>query len=262
MWVVMSSTHLDTSRHPITDQAFQAECRERLDQDGALVLQRFASQATIDRIVDEFAGREADAYYASRTHNVYLTPTDSSFPQDHPLNRQVVSSKGLIADDEIASDSALRDIYEDPDFRNFLCRVLGIDEIFPYADDLSSINVHFAAERKELGWHFDNSAFAVTMLLQTPTGGGRFEYVPNVCDTDEADMAYERVGLVLDGDEPVETLEFEPGDLVVFRGRNALHRVTPTQGDVTRILVVFAYNDEPGIALSESALATFYGRSS
>ena len=36
--------------------------------------------------------------------------------------------------------------------------------------------------------------------------------------------------------------------------------VTPTEESTTRLLVVFAYNDKPGIALSESALATFYGR--
>ncbi len=45
-----------------------------------------------------------------------------------------------------------------------------------------------------------------------------------------------------------------------FRCRDALHRVTPTEGSTTRMLVGFADNDRSGIALSESALATFYGR--
>ena len=53
---------------------------------------------------------------------------------------------------------------------------------------------------------------------------------------------------------------FAPGGLVLFRGRNAMHRVTPTVGAVTRLLVVFAFNDRPGVALSDSALRTFYGR--
>ncbi|WP_273270758.1 hypothetical protein, partial [Methylophaga sp.] len=110
------------------------------------------------------------------------------------------SSKGLIADDQIPSDSALRDVYNDPSFRAFLCGVLGIDEIHPYADSLSSINVHFAAAGQELGWHFDNSSFAVTMLLQAPEGGGSFDYVPAVRDADAGDMAYQRVNAVLDGD--------------------------------------------------------------
>ncbi len=54
-------------------------------------------------------------------------------------------------------------------------------------------------------------------------------------------------------------LVFHPGDLVLFRGRDALHRVTPVEGDVTRILVVFAFNTEPGIGLSAQAKKWFYG---
>jgi hypothetical protein len=39
-----------------------------------------------------------------------------------------------------------------------------------------------------------------------------------------------------------------------------LGSVTPTIGDQTRMLVVLAYNREPGVSLSESARMTFYGR--
>jgi hypothetical protein len=254
--------HLDTDEHPITDPEYAARCRATLDADGALVLKGFFTPEAIDEVVTESSPRETEAFYADSTHNVYLTPPDPAFGDDHPFNRQVKSSKGLIADDQIPSDSPLRSVYNDADFRTFLCRVLGIDEIHPYADELSSINVHFASEGKELGWHFDNSSFAVTMLLRAPEGGGQFEHVPAVRDADAGDMAYERVGAVLDGTEPVSVLDFEPGDLVMFRGRNAMHRITPTEGDITRLLVVFAFNDQPGVGLSDSALQTFYGRTS
>ena len=73
-------------------------------------------------------------------------------------------------------------------------------------------------------------------------------------------MGYDVVDAVLDGIHPVVALDFEPGALVLFRGRDALHRVTPTEGSVTRLLVVFAFNDHPGVGLSDSALRTFYGR--
>jgi hypothetical protein len=256
----MSDTHLDTERHPISDADFISQCKHRLDRDGALVLAGFARRETIDMVVEQSAGRAADAFYANTTHNVYLSASDPALGDDHPFNRQVVSSKGLIADDEIPADSPLRAIYGDGSFRAFLCGVLGIDEIHPYADDLSSINIHFAAAGMELGWHFDNSSFAVTMLLQAAEGGARFEHVPEVRHADSGDMAFERVGKILDGEEAVQTLDFEPGDLVMFRGRDALHRVTPTEGGTTRLLVVFAFNDRPGVALSESAMTTFYGR--
>ena len=246
-----------TDSHPIDEADYRDACRATLQDAGALVLDGFFSAEMIERVVADSAGREVDAFYASSTHNVWLTDADPSRPEGHSYNRQVVSSKGLIADDQIPADSPLRDVYGDEAFRAFLCAVLEIDGIHPYADDLSSINVHFASEGRELGWHFDNSSFAVTMLLQAPDGGGRFEYVPGV-RTDPA--VHDRVDAILDGTEPVQALEFGPGDLVLFRGHDALHRVTPTEGSTTRLLVVFAYNDRPGVGLSASALETFYGR--
>lgn len=248
---------IDTTAHPITDDAYRGACRDILRRDGALVLTGFFTREMIDRVVADSAPHEHDAFYAASTHNVWLTDPDPTRPADHSYNRQVVSSKGLIADDQIPSDSPLRAVYDDPDMRAFLCAVLEIDAIHPYADELSSINVHFAAEGKELGWHFDNSSFAVTMLLQAPEDGGRFEYVAAVRTDPAVDH---RIDAILDGTEPVETLDFAPGDLVLFRGHDALHRVTPTVGAITRLLVVFAYNDRPGVGLSQSALETFYGR--
>ena len=97
-------------------------------------------------------------------------------------------------------------------------------------------------------------------MIQSPVDGGRFEYVKDVRNADNGEMSYERVGNILDGNEPVQQLQMDAGTLVLFRGRNSIHRVTPTIGDTTRMLVVRAYNTEPGIALSESARMTFYGR--
>ncbi len=254
------SKHLSTGVHPIPDAEFALSCRRRLEADGALVLPGFFTATAIEQVVEASAPREAEAFFANSTHNVYLTPPDSTLASDHPFNKQVTSSKGLIADDQIPSDSPLRQVYDDPTFRAFLCAVLGIQEIHSYADEVSSINVHFAPNGKELGWHFDNSSFAVTMLLQAPEAGGVFEYVPAVRDADTQDMAFDTVNAILHGKHPVRTLSFSPGDLVLFRGRNAMHRVTPTEGQTTRMLVVFAFNDEPGIGLSQSARETFYGR--
>lgn len=246
----------------LSDPDLVARCRAELNASGAVVVRGFFAAEAIADVVRQSEASEAEAFSTRSTHNVYLTAPDPTLDDNHPFNRQVVSSKGLIADDQIPADSPLRVVYEAPEFRQFLCAVLGISEIHPYADALSSVNVHFAAAGQELGWHFDNSSFAVTMLLQAPEAGGVFEYVANVRDADADEMGFGTVAAVLDGVEPVTRLAFDPGDLVLFRGRNSMHRVTPTQGDTTRMLVVFAYNSEPGIRLSESALHTFYGRTS
>ena len=73
-------------------------------------------------------------------------------------------------------------------------------------------------------------------------------------------MNYDAVGELLDGQRTPEVLSMDPGALVLFRGRNSIHRVSPNESDTTRMLAVLAYNTEPGIALSENARMTFYGR--
>jgi len=244
--------------HRIDDPDYAVRCRDRLDRRGALVLEQFLTPEALDAIRAEADGREDEAFYTVDTHNVFLTPPDPSLPDGHVYNRQILSSKGCLADDQIAEDSRLRQLYESPLLRRFLCRVLGVETLHEYADELSSINVHFHRDGQELGWHFDNSSFAVTLLIQAPIEGGRFEYVTDLRDAGERNPAV--VEAALDHDEGVETLDFAPGDLVIFRGRDSMHRVTPSRGRKTRILVVFAYNTEPGIGLSDPAKETFYGR--
>jgi len=122
------------------------------------------------------------------------------------------------------------------------------------------INLHYANRGQELGWHFDNSSFAITLLIQKPDAGSQFEYVTNLRDADAGDMNFAGVGDVLDGTTTPDVLAMEPGTLVLFRGRNAIHRVSPNESDKTRMLAVLAYNTEPDVSLSESARMTFYGR--
>lgn len=172
----------------------------------------------------------------------------------------MISTKGCITDDVIAAASPLRQLYNDELFKHFLCDVLGEKALYPYADPLSSINLHYASHGQELGWHFDNSSFAITLLVQKPLAGGLFQYVRDLRDADAGEMNFAGVEAVLEERQTVDALEIDAGDLVLFRGRNSLHRVTPTEGEVTRMLAVLAYNTQPDIALSETARMTFYGR--
>lgn len=251
---------IDTVAHPISDVAFVAKCKHTLETYGALVLSDFLLPSALDSIKQEGVDHQHKAYYAANQHNVYLTQPDPAFEADHPRNRLVTSSKGCITDEDIPVDSALRALYNAADFQDFLCAVLGEKKLYPYADSLSSINLHYASQGQELGWHFDNSSFAITLLIQKPQAGGIFEYIEEMRDADKGEMNYAGVEQLLNQHVVPKTLQIEPGDLVLFRGRNAIHRVTPTQGDMTRMLVVLAYNAQPDIALSETARMTFYGR--
>ena len=251
---------IDFNRFPLDDPDFRGLCRHALHSRGVLTMPGFATQDAIKEIAREGRENQHLVYAKTEQHTVYLSPVDDRFAADHPRNRLVTSSKGCITDDQIPDVSPLRRLYDAPAFRGFICDILDQPELFEYADPQSSINLHYAEKGQELGWHFDNSSFAITLMVQSPEQGGVFEYVQNVRDADAGEMGFDMVGAVLDGVVPGQPLIAEPGTLVLFRGRNSLHRVTPNDGDRTRMLAVLAYNSEPGVALSEAARMTFFGR--
>lgn len=251
---------VDLDTYPIMDADFQTQCRKQFNETGVLVMPGFTTVAAINAIYEEGRANRDRVYAKTETHTVYLSPPDPAFAPDHPRNRMVTSSKGCITDDLIGQDSALRSLYEADVFRSFLCAVLGEQALYEYADPLSSINLHFARKGQELGWHFDNSSFSITLMVQPPEKGGQFEYVTDVRDADAGEMNFDAVADILDGRTEVKQLVVEAGTLVFFRGRNSLHRVAPNEGERPRMLAVLAYNSEPGVALSEAARMTFYGR--
>ena len=251
---------IDMDAFPIGDPAFRARCRADLDRDGALVMPGFLLPDAVETVRREGIAHRDKAFFCSQDHTAYLSPPDPEFAPDHPRNRLVVSSKGCITDDIVPADSPLRALYNAELFREFLCEILGEAALYDYADPLSSINIHYAETGQELGWHFDNSSFAITLMIQPAERGGQFEYVGGVRDADAGDMNYDGVGAVLDGKVTARQLTMDAGALVLFRGRNAIHRVAPNEGERTRMLVVLAYNAQPGVSLSEAARMTFYGR--
>ena len=254
------STIINIDKHPIKDSSYRSECRRKLDNDGVLVLEDFLLKDTIKSILKEANKQEDLAYYCVNKHNVYLEPSDSSFQNSHPRNKTVVSSKGCITDNQVPSSSSLRFLYNSNLFKEFLCEVLNEEFLYKYDDELSSINIHYAKEGQELGWHFDNSSFAITLLVQKPISGGRFEYIRDFRNSSINENNYAQVSNLLDNKCSPKRLKMENGSLVLFRGKNAVHRVTPTEGNLTRVLSVLAYNSEPNVKLSESARMIFFGK--
>ena len=251
---------VDLKHFALADTKFRTNCRNVLEKSGCLLLNHFLRPQAVELICKEALLNQYLAYYCAQEHNVYLAPQDENYSVDHPRNRNLTSSKGCITDDQIPSESVLRILYDSVEFRNFLCAVLGEDTLHEFVDPLSSINIHYASEGQELAWHFDNSSFAITLLLQQPKMGGDFQYIRDLRYMVSGDLNFEGVRQVLDGERKPQGLRIDPGTLVLFRGQESIHRVTPVKGDRTRMLAVLAYNSQPGIELSESARMTFFGR--
>ena len=251
---------INLDKYQISNPSFKDESRRVFEKEGILILPNFISKKAIEAIRLEGINNQEKAYFCVERHNPYLMPTDPDLPDDHPRNKQVTSSKGCIADDQIPKNSPLKTLYGAQMLKDFLSFVLKEEALYPYADEVSPINLHYAKTGQELGWHYDNSSFAITLMIEPATKGGEFEYVRNVRDADNKHMNFAGTDDVISGKTTPNRLSLPAGALVMFRGRNAIHRVTPNLGDVTRMLVVLAYNSEPGIAISKTARRLFYGR--
>lgn len=251
---------IDLNKYQLSDDSFKESNRSQFKRDGVLILPDFLSKKAIESVQAEGVQNQDKAYYCTDQHNSYQMPFDPEYAADHPRNKLVDSSKGCLADDQIPENSALKTLYESKDFKDFLSYVLEEEGLFPYADEVSPINLHFAQTGQELGWHYDHSSFSITLMIQPAEKGGEFEYVQNLRDADNGDMNFVGTDEVVTGKTTADKISLPAGALSMFRGRNAIHRVTPNLGEATRMLVVFAYNSKSGIAIAPTARKVFYGR--
>ncbi|MHA7126056.1 HalD/BesD family halogenase [Janibacter indicus] len=258
---------VDLDRYPIHEldsergRAFVEACQRELDETGVCALDGFIRPAAVARMV-ELAGEIADqAWPTDRSHTIYFTEPDTSVDDGHPLRREVRSAKHGYAYDRIPTDAPVRRLYESDELTAFIAAVLRKDPLYRSADPLDAFQVTAFHPGEELGWHFDNSEFSMTVMYQPAEEGGEFVYVPRL--RSEADDNHEGIRRVLDGDESdLVTLPSGPGSLAFFRGEHALHRVTPVGGSRPRINSVLTYGVRPDMRLSDLTSQIFYGRTS
>ena len=250
---------INLEQHPIQDSNYSKSCKDQLDLAGALVMKKFLTPETVKFLQDEAREMRPLAYFCRQNHNAYLLDPDPEFPKEHIRNLEQVSDKGCVPHDQIPDLSPLRTLYEWPGFREFLECVLDVP-VYPYADTLSSININYYERGQQLSWHYDNASFAITLMIQAPEEGGEFEYLDEVRNSEAGEQGYKETEAVIKGTLKPKSLSMGDGALVLFRGRNSLHRVAPVVSDRARILVTLNFNTEPGVMLSELVRMTFFGR--
>ena len=154
---------------------------------------------------------------------------------------------------------SIKALYECPPFAAFLAATMDKPVLFTMDDPLARVNAMQYGAGEGLNWHFDRSEFTTTLLLQAPEAGGAFEYRTDLRSAE--DPNYDGVARLLTGQDPdLQSITLEPGTLNVFRGKNTAHRVTPVQGDTTRIIAVFSFYEKPGVRFTEEEQRGFYGR--
>lgn len=255
---------INLNSYPIDDlrsdkgKSLVQQCHDNLNKFGAVVLEGFLKQEAIEDIVNDLMPNIGEAYFCNTEHNVYLVEDDLLYGPSHPRNKKFTSSKGLLAYDQIPNDNLLRDLYEWPPLREFIATLMKVDNLYPYEDTLSPININVNMNGQELNWHYDNSEFSITLMLNPAKEGGVYEYVPFI-RTDE-NQNFDQLDDVISGrNTQVNKLLQGAGALVIFKGKYTIHRVTPTVGD-PRLVAVMALSPEPGKTITTRTRQIFYGR--
>jgi hypothetical protein len=203
-----------------------------------------------------------NAHHNSSRRNCYLYRTgDESLPEDHPRNFMMEASSRMLAYDRFSDASPLKTLYHWEPVRQMVADIVGEDTLYDSADPCQPVNLLCYQPGDRSAWHFDSdNAFTMTLMLQAPESGGDFELVPDT--RSDTDPNYDYVGRVVRGECPEKAVAVarKPGSLCIFRGCNSLHRVSPVEGNVMRIMAVFVYESEPGVVGDPAVNETIYGR--
>jgi hypothetical protein len=255
---------VDLGRYPIDalDQRrgrdMMARLRDDLRREGLCRLDGFLQPAAVQRLVEQAQAAETHAYYGLTEASPYFNEFESQLPIDHPRNIRTKRQLGLVAADLIPPDCDLHSLYQSQALTRFLAEVLDKPILYRVADPYQKTTMTVMPEGAGHNWHFDEADFTVTLMLRKPEQGGDFECVPMLRSA--TDENYDGVRNVLRGQrECVRVIPFEPGTLMVFRGRHALHRVAPVSGSRSRLIALFSYSTVPNWIGTKHTNAQVFG---
>lgn len=262
--LVDAAGFINSDKYPIdTDSQARRDlitsAQSSITVDGCVVLKDFVRREKIAELASECDRVEKFGHRNFTRTNPYFLPDREDLPLSHPLRRFFDRSNAFVPADNFGLSSPLRAIFNWPAFAPFIQEVLGEEKFYPYADPLADVTVNLAEEGNGFPWHFDTNNFTVTLAIQNAQSGGEFEYSPMVRSLTEEN--YSQVEKVLNGDKNlIKTIQLEPGDLQIFKGRYSLHRVAPLRGARKRYVAIFSYVAEPGMVSSPQRAKELYGR--
>ncbi|GAA5128646.1 arpA protein [Haloechinothrix salitolerans] len=257
---------VDTESYPLSEPGSDrwrevvATIRGELLDDGCSVLSEFVRPELRDVLRREGAGMAPDAYYDAETVNAYNVDTGADLPDDHPGRTPMRRGNAFVPRDAIPPDAIIHRLYTNALFQRFLADCFELTEIHPLADPLAGLVLNVVSPGKEHPWHFDTNEFTVTMLTQEAEAGGVFEYCPNIRSAESENFDDVNAVLAGDGEHLIRRLELRPGDLQLFKGRYALHRVSAVRGERARHTAIFAYSERDGVIGTPARTKQLFGR--
>lgn len=237
-----------------------AAIRADLAGDGCSVLRGFLREDVLERLEREGEAVAPGAYYAEETVNAYNLPLSTALPDGHPARLTFPRENAFVARDLIPAGHIIARLFASEALRRFIADAFELPAIHQLADPLAGLCLNVLKPGRSHPWHFDINEFTVSLLTKKPEAGGVFEFCPDIRSPQAENL--DRVAGVLEGRRPelVKQLELRRGDLQLFKGRYALHRVSPVEGAGERHTAIFAYTLEPGVVGTPDRTRQLFGR--
>lgn len=249
-------------------QALVAHCRASMAEHGCAHLPGFVSADVVQAMAAELV--PLPTFRRSHVLSAWGDPPGEHLPPDHIHRRLFPEDTQVLAGDQLQG-TALRQLYESPELMSFLADALSLPALHRFADPFQDLNVVQIADGGLHAWHYDLSDFVITILLQKSEVGGQFEFAPFIRgevipgvtggrDGRVWDERYEDVERLFNDQWPSrQTLDLEPGDLVMFNGLRSMHRVRSVYGATRRMVGVLSYDTKPGFRSTDDINSRLYG---
>ena len=238
-----------------------ALARAGLHADGCAVVEGLVRPGAVRMLNDEIVARKHTTHFSTQNINPYFhTTPDPNYPDHHPVNTFIERSSGFIPGDAWNSTCLTDIIFRSDALIRFIADCLEMPSLHCYCDPLAGLTANILEPGQQFSWHFDTNDVAVTVLVDPADEGGRFEYAPATRTV--TDENFDGIQRILDGDfTDVRTLDLQPGDLQIFRGRHSLHRVARVgASSKPRHAAIFAYTTEPGVIGRLARTVQLFGR--
>ncbi|MSP87665.1 MAG: 2OG-Fe(II) oxygenase [Alphaproteobacteria bacterium] len=255
---------VDGTRYRLDDPAVRAalvaEARRQLAHDGCAILPSFVTPKAVARMAGEVMDLLPHAHRRDLLLRAYPGEPDESVPAGDPRRRATPFAMNSVATDQFDPDGPVMRLYIWDGLTRLVADMLDEPLLYRVADPLMSCNATILGDGDQHGWHFDSNDFVISLLLQAAEAGGRFEFAPAIRGPGDENLV--GVAAAMDGTSPLlRQPPMAPGALILFRGRNSLHRVTPVLGARKRIIALFSYDRRPDMHFAERSRINVFGRS-
>jgi hypothetical protein len=236
--------------------------QDELEVKGCAVLKSFIKADWHEKIEQQGEQVAPHAYYKQETVNAYNVPLDADLPDDHPAKITMQRENAFVARDLIPETDIIHQLFNNELFTHFLADCFQYKKLYQLADPLAGLCLNVLNPGCAHPWHYDINEFTVSLLTKRSEKGGDFRYSPAIRTPGNENLDAVKQ-ILLNGNTPhpkVNDISLEVGDLQLFKGRYALHHVSPVQGESQRHTAIFAYTLEPGVIGGVERTKQLFGR--